>query len=131
VKFLLYLIGAAIAGIGVAMAITNPDRASYNEYATQQLTNYLETNVCTKAPRVLGDVLQEQCVSILQNNQAEIRQIVASNTERQNFLVLSIYKTDLSAEQFIPPVISASVPAYHFETVGVFNRFIIYQAERQ
>jgi hypothetical protein len=79
----------------------------------------------------LGDVLQEQCVSILQNNQAEIRQIVASNTERQNFLVLSIYKTDLSAEQFIPPVISASVPAYHFETVGVFNRFIIYQAERQ
>lgn len=130
-KFLLYLIGAAIAGIGVAMAITNPDRASYNEYATQQLTNYLETNVCTKAPRVLGDVLQEQCVSILQNNQAEIRQIVASNTERQNFLVLSIYKTDLSAEQFIPPVISASVPAYHFETVGVFNRFIIYQAERQ
>jgi Domain of unknown function (DUF4359) len=131
VKFLLYLIGAAIAGIGGTMVITNPGRASYDEYATQQLTDYLETNVCTKAPRVLGNVLQDQCVSILQDNQTEIRQIVSNNTERQNFVVLSIYKTDLSAEQFIPPVISASVPSYHFETVGVFNRFITYQAERQ
>jgi hypothetical protein len=130
-KVFTYLLGAAILGVGIAMAITNPRQDAYNRYATQQLTAYLESNVCSEAPQVLGNLLVDQCVSLLRNNQTELAEIVAQSTQRQNFGILSIYKTNLSASQFIPPVISDSVPSYHFETLGVFQNFYTFKAEEQ
>ncbi len=117
------LTGVALVGVGVAMAIANPGQAAYNEYAAQQLTAYLEENACPQAPQVLGNLLQNQCVTLLRNNQAEIQQIIDSRTERQNFGILSIYKTNLSVSQLLP--------SYHFETVGVLQNFYIYKAEEQ
>lgn len=118
-----YLVGMMLVGVGVAMAVTNPSQAAYEDYATEQLTQYLKDNACTQAPNVLGNVLQEQCGALLDNNQTEVRRFIASNTERQNFIILSVYKTDLA----IAPL-GSLVPSYEFETLGVFQRFYIYKA---
>jgi hypothetical protein len=130
-KIFLFLLIAAIAGVGVAMAVTNPGQTAYDEFATQRLTEYLNESVCAKAPNLLGNVLQEQCLTLLQDNQAKITELISTNTERENFYIFSIYKTDLSAKELIPPVLSSSVPAYHFETVGLFGKFQIYKVEKQ
>jgi hypothetical protein len=116
-------VGVAFLGLATAMAITNPRPAAYDEYATQQLTVYLKDNACTQAPDILGDVLQAQCVQLLEQNQTQLREFISRSTERQNFVVLSIYKTDLSLNELLP--------TYHFETVGVFQWFYTYKAERQ
>lgn len=122
---LAYILGASLLGIGVATFVTNPAQASYETYATRRLTAHLSENVCTKAG-ILADV----CRSALSDNQSQIKQFISNNTDRQNFLFWSVYKTDLAAGDLLPSALRDAVPAYHFETVGIFSSFYTYEAER-
>ncbi|NJL21129.1 MAG: DUF4359 domain-containing protein [Leptolyngbyaceae cyanobacterium SM1_3_5] len=122
-NLLVYAIAAVLAAVGIGMAATNPAPEAYDDYATEQLTTYLKDNACTQAPNVLGEFLQTQCAAILEDNQEQIRRLIANNTDRQNWLLLSVYKTDLS--------VSDLLPSYHFETIGVFGNLYIYKAEQQ
>jgi hypothetical protein len=118
-----YGVGILLVGLGAALAVTNPSPSAYDDYAAKQLTIYLQDNACTQAPNLLGDLLREQCASLLENNQSEIKQFISSNTDRQNWVFLSVYKTDLA--------INPLLPTYHFETVGLLQNFYIYKADRQ
>jgi hypothetical protein len=111
----------ALAGLGGAMAITNPSQKAYEEYAIKQLTSYLKQNVCTQAPETLGKVLQHQCYTIVDLGRPQIKELIALRTKRQNFLLFSIYRTELS--------VPSPLPSYHFETVGAFQKFYVYEAE--
>ena len=121
------LIGIVLVGTGVAAALTNPSPAAYEDFAAQRLTEYLQENACAKA----GIALQSSCSSLIKGNQSQIQKLVAANTERQNFLLLSIYKTDLAPGKLFPDFVGNLLPAYHFETAGVLNTFHIYKAEKQ
>ncbi len=127
----LFLVGMAIAGVGVASASTNPDEAAYHNYATTRLTSHLKTNVCPQAPNLFGNDLEEECMEFLNNNQSQLKQLIASETTRENYLFLSIYSTRLSAEGLLPAPISQLLPSYQFQTVGVFQQFFTIKAERQ
>lgn len=122
-NLLMYAIAAVLAAVGIGMAASNPAPEAYDDYATEQLTTYLKDNACTQAPNVLGEFLQTQCAALLEDNQEQIRRLIANNTDRQNWLLLSVYKTDLS--------ISDLLPSYHFETIGVFGNLYTYKAEQQ
>ncbi|MBF2088231.1 MAG: DUF4359 domain-containing protein [Synechococcales cyanobacterium K44_A2020_017] len=129
-KFASLLLGASLVGLGGAMVITNPGQEAYEDYATQQLTLYLETRsdeICQDTPGFLQDLLQDQCGtllrSLLDSNQNQVRQIISRSTERQNFYVLSIYKTNLQIHDMLP--------SYYVESVGVFQNFYIYTAEQR
>jgi hypothetical protein len=115
--------GAAMVVLGVAMALTNPSQDTYEAYAVEQLTTYLKEEACMEVPSVFGNVLQRQCKTFVDTGRPQIQQIIAQTTQRQNFIFFSIYRTNLA----IGPVL----PVYHFETVGVFQNFYIYQAEQQ
>ena len=130
-KIALTLLVAAIAGLGVSMAVTNPGPEEYEAYATKQLTRYLRQegdSLCeqVEVPEFLTDLVGDQCPellnSVLKNNQGELQALISRGTQRQNFGVLSIYRTNLE--------ISTVLPRYEVETVGVFRRFYIYRAER-
>lgn len=114
--------GVALAGLGGAMALTNPSQEAYEEYAIEQLTTYLKDEACPQAPKVFGDLLQRQCKTLVDSGRPQIQQIITKTTQRQNFILFSIYRTDLE----IGPVL----PVYHFETVGVLQKFYVYQAEK-
>jgi uncharacterized protein YceK len=116
-------VGAALAGLGVVMATTNPDQLAYEEYAVQQLIEYLQNDVCTKAPNIFANFLQRNCAVLVESSHPQIQQLIAQKTQRQNYIFFSIYSTDLA----VNPVI----PAYHFETVGAFQNFYTYRAEQQ
>lgn len=122
-NLLIYAIAAVLTTVGIGMAASNPAPEAYDDYATEQLTLYLKDNACTQAPNVLGDFLQAQCAAILDDNQEQLRRLIADNTDRQNWLLLSVYKTDLS--------ISDLLPSYHFETIGVFGNLYTYKAEQR
>lgn len=122
---LAYILGVSLLGIGVATVVTNPLQASYEIYATRRLTAYLEENVCIKA-----GILSDVCDSALRDNQPQIKQFISTNTDRQNFLFWSIYKTDLDAGNLLPSALRGAVPAYHFESIGIFSSFYTYQAEK-
>lgn len=123
----LYLVSMALVGLGAAMAVTNPSQASYEEYATQQLAAYLRDNTCADA----GELLKDGCNKLLNENQSEIKGLISANTQRQNFGVVSLYKTDLSVGELLPSFLGKLVPSYHFETVGVFSSFHVVEAKKQ
>ena len=122
-KTAIWLGGFAIAGLAGAMTLTNPDHGSYEKYATQKLTVYLEENVCTDLPGILGDLLSKQCGSLLRENQPQVRQLIKDSTKVSNFVLFSVFHTRLE----IPEVDVA--PSYEFETIGIFRRFYTYKAE--
>ena len=122
-KIITYIGAAALAGLGVAMAMTNPSQPVYEEYAQQQLTQYLKEDVCAQLPKAFESLLQRNCANLVDSSRPRLQQIIAEGTKRQNFIFFSIYTTDLSINRLIP--------AYHFETVGAFHKFYIYTAEKQ
>jgi hypothetical protein len=127
-----YFIGAAVVGAGIVLGLTNPSPTAYGDYATVRLSKHLKENVCPQAPGILGGLLGNACVSLVDDNQDRIRMIITQNTERQNFVILSIYRTELSANQLLSENwADGPLPEYQFETVGVFQRFFTYRAERQ
>lgn len=117
------IVGATLVGLGVSMALTNPSQDTYEEYAVHQLTTYLKDEVCTQTPSTFGDLLQRQCKTLVDSGRPQLEQIIAKTTQRQNFVLFSVYRTQLD--------VGPLLPAYHFETVGAFQNFYIYQAEEQ
>ncbi|MGQ4647037.1 DUF4359 domain-containing protein [Lyngbya aestuarii] len=117
--------GVALVGLGASLALTNPGRDAYQNYAVEQLSKYLKDEVCTKAPEIksLQNLIQGNCTTIIDTGRPLIGQIISKNTTRDNFLLFSIYQTDLD--------IGASLPAYEFKTIGVFQQFYIYEAQKQ
>jgi hypothetical protein len=112
-----------LAGLATAMAITNPDASTYEEYAVEQLTTYLKDEACSQVPKAFETLVRSSCASIIDSNRLQIQQIVSRSTQRQNFILFSIYRTNLS--------ITSVVPLYRFQTVGVMQNFYTYSAEQQ
>ena len=113
---------ASIA-LGVSMALTNPSQSDYEEFAAAQLTDYLKKNVCTEVSQSLGEYLQRQCTILVDTGRPRLKRMIAEDTYQYNFIIFSIYNTDLS--------ISPLLPTYHFKTLGIFHQCFIYEAEKQ
>lgn len=112
-----------LTGLAIAMAITNPNASTYEEYAVEQLTTYLKDEVCSQVPKAFETLVQGSCASVIDSNRSQIQQIINRSTQRQNFILFSIYRTNLS--------ISSVVPLYRFQTIGVMQNFYTYSAEQQ
>lgn len=105
------------------MALTNPSQSDYEEYALVQLTDYLKNNVCTEVSKSLGKFLQRQCTILVDTGRPRLKRMIADNTYQYNFIIFSIYNTDLS--------ISPLLPGYEFKTLGIFQKLYIYEAEKK
>lgn len=116
------LFGTALIGISAVMIATNPDNTAYQEYADDTLNVYLKEQLCTQVSQPLKNFLQSQCYSLIDTTRPHLSQIVAHNTQRYNFVLFSIYQTNLS--------ISSLLPQYNINTIGLLENFYIYQAEQ-
>lgn len=129
-------IGLAIAAVGIGMAVMNPGRDAYNDYATARLSDYLNREVCLNTDDILGIDLEDACTDLISENQDELRELISDNTQRSNYGVLSLYQTNLSAHGLLPAEVRSFLPpqllpAYQFKTVGVFGNFMTYEAKKQ
>ena len=115
--------GAALMGLGAVMAMNNPGRTAYEEFATQELSAYVQENVCTQGESTFGDILQAPCKKVVKSLEPQLHTIIAENTERNNLGLFSIYKTELYLADFLP--------SYEFGTVGVLGDLYIYKAEEK
>jgi Domain of unknown function (DUF4359) len=116
--------GVVLIGLGSAMAVTNPSSRDYESFAVEHLTEYLKDNACKKLPKELGDFGQQWCQTLgktaIDTGRPQLKQIIAQQTERRNFIVFSVYRTKLN----LPPF-----PAYEFETLGFLQQFYTYRSE--
>jgi len=114
---------AGVAVLGVTMAKTNPEQPEYEEYAVQRLTKYLQSDVCKKTPNFLENLVHLNCEKLVESANPQIREIISSTTQRQNFFIFSIYRTELKLNSWMP--------SYKFESVGALNQFYTYTAQQQ
>ena len=114
---------AGLAALGVVMAKTNPSQVEYEEYAVQRLTEYLKSDVCKKTTNFIENLIHFNCDKLVDSANPQIQQILSRTTERQDYIIFSIYRTDLK--------INSWIPSYKFETVGAFDQFYTYTAEKE
>jgi Domain of unknown function (DUF4359) len=99
-------------------ALTNPDQSAYENYAVDRIGE-LARDQCNKASAGLGIVLQGPCRAAVDAYKSQLRPLLAATTTRQNWIVFSIYKSDIS----IP---TANIKA-QVESIGIFNHFFTYK----
>ena len=111
----LLAIGLGVGGLGL---LTNPDRDAYETYAVNRVGS-LAKDQCDRATAGLGTMLQGPCRAAIETYKPQIRPLLSASTSRQNLLVFSIYRSDIS------------VPAINFdgrvESIGIFNNFFTYK----
>jgi hypothetical protein len=114
-------LGLAIGGL--AMAFTNPGPQRYEDFVVLQLKNRLQAE-CSQAGRsLLGALANTTCRTMTVMGEPYFSQtlkpLVSTGTKRYDFVLFSIYVTDLS------------IPQLNFsgrvESVGAFNSFIVYR----
>ncbi|HHP7232452.1 MAG TPA: DUF4359 domain-containing protein [Xenococcaceae cyanobacterium] len=108
---------AFLSVIGVLIA-TNPGSKKYEQYAAKALNYYLKDTVCQE----VTEVLENPCSILVDLARPQLTAAIAQTTRRKNFLVFSIYQTDLS--------ILSALPNYQFETIGILDYFYTYQADK-
>ncbi|KAM3109128.1 DUF4359 domain-containing protein [Phormidesmis sp. 146-33] len=117
------VLGVAVLGAGVALAMTNPKQEAFEEFALERIRE----DACKELP--LG--LDKQCPKFVDDNRAELKKIITQNTERRDFGIFSYYETNLSVRSLVPQLSILPLPAYQFETVGLFGKFYLYEATKQ
>lgn len=118
------LSGLVLAGGVAALAITNPTPEEYGAYAGDQLAAYATREYCAQIPAFLPTLIEESH-ALVQQLQPELVELFLRQTRRQNFILFSLYSTDLSLLNFGP--LGISLPTYHFETLAVAGQFYTYE----
>ena len=152
------ILGAGAAAVGLSAIATNPGPKAYEDYALEQLTDYLTTECRALAADAQGraklleglaqsdgpakllsklassladsegltELLQGSCSSLIDASQPVLQRAISDGTERRNYWLFSLYRTELSAPKFIP-----GAPSYQFETVGLYRSLITIDAKQQ
>ena len=102
--------------------MTNPGIKKYELYASENLVTYLKNDLCNQVTDKVSEKLRNPCRIIIDTARPQIQIVISNNTKQKNFLLFNIYQTKLS----MPPI----TPEYNFGTVGIFERFFTYQAEK-
>jgi hypothetical protein len=110
-----------LVGLGVLMTLTNPEPKAYEQYAAKQIDAYLKENVCAQLSQGLGGVLNGQCKTMVDVARPQLEEAIALKTKRRNFILFSIYQTELS--------LPSSASEYQFTTLGLLQNFFVYQTE--
>ena len=116
------VLGVVLGGIAGILLTTNPNRQDYEQYASQRLTSYLKDHVCARAQASIEvqALLRGYCKMLVDTGHPFLQEAITTNTTRRNFLIFSVYQTELL---FPPPL-----PSYQFSTVGFLNKLYIYEA---
>jgi Domain of unknown function (DUF4359) len=116
-------VGLCGVGLGIAMAMTNPSPTAFTEFALQRLRE----EGCQQIPFGLAS----QCPRFVDNNKAQIQQIMVEHTKRQDFILFSVYQTHLSTRSLVPDFpLMPMLPTFHFQTIGVLGNFYLFEAKK-
>jgi hypothetical protein len=112
-----------LVALGGAMVATNPAAIDYETFVAQQLQDRLQQECSRAGSQLLGNLAHATCYTMTRVGSPyfsqTIKPLIASRTQRYDWLLLSWYVTDLSVPQFN---FSGRI-----ESLGLFDRFIVYR----
>ncbi|MEM1367681.1 MAG: DUF4359 domain-containing protein [Cyanobacteria bacterium P01_H01_bin.15] len=115
------LLGSSLGVVGAAiLALTNPSLDAYVEFAEDELVSYLQTQGCQELAAELGSQGRLYCGVLLNISRPAIAELLRQNTEVRNFLVFSLYETELSLLDLLE---------IETATLGIGDSFVILDLE--
>ncbi len=114
--------GVIILGIAAIACLTNPGKTGYRQYANSMLKTEFKERICPQVAEDLGQWLESQCYVLVNTASPYLADVVEGQTERQNFLLFSIYQANLP--------LPSPLPTYQIETLGILGSFYTYQAKK-
>jgi hypothetical protein len=112
------LVVVAGCGLGGVMAVTNPSRSAYESFAVDRIGD-LAKDKCARASDGLGVFIQGPCRGLIEAYKPQLRPILAAATSRQNWVLFSIYRSNIMV-----PIVNLQV---RVESIGIFDRFFVYK----
>jgi hypothetical protein len=107
-----------LAGVLALMGLTNPDGAAYEGYIAEQIADRASAE-CDKAPGGFAEVLRDPCAAGIRSAMPHVKHVISTATIRQDFLLFSVYSSEISIPQI---QFTAKV-----ESIGAFDRFYTYK----
>ncbi|WP_373542200.1 DUF4359 domain-containing protein [Chamaesiphon sp.] len=105
--------------LGCGLGLTNPGSAGYESYAVDRVGD-LARSECSRAAAGVGIAIEGACQAAIATYTPQLRPLLAATTTRQNWILFSIYRSDIS----IPEVrFNARV-----ESIGILNNFFTYKS---
>lgn len=117
-SFILKIAKFSLIVLITILIVTNPKSDRYGLYASTQLTNYLKDDLCRQVTEQVSKKFLSPCHILIETARPQLKIALQKNTQQKNFFLFSIYQTDLA--------VTSIAPEYHFETLGIFNRFFTY-----
>jgi hypothetical protein len=107
-KLQVILIGAAVV-VG-AMAISNPSKERYVDYATEYFAESGKNSLCSSDMPLAA---QQSCKFVMSQGKGVIKPYIENSTKQQNFVLFSIYATDM--------------PNKKLNTIAAFGNFFMFK----
>ena len=116
--FLFTFGGGLFLIMSVILGLTNPSVREYEDYASKELVIYAKENICQANSDTLEEMLKSKVCNLMVNTgRSQLPKIIAETTQRRNYILFSIYETDI----FV----------YEFQTIGIFNKFYTIDAHQK
>ncbi|MFN3360934.1 MAG: DUF4359 domain-containing protein [Pseudanabaenaceae cyanobacterium] len=92
--------GVALGFLLILLAVTNPSREAYLEYATFKLADDVKEEICGARDlrNLLGEVanlVSGICRTGVDVQRSKIREFISNASRRRNLVVFSLYTTDV------------------------------------
>ncbi len=103
--------------------VTNPGREEFEPFAAEALTRAAVDELCDPSGLpVIARLLVRDCPSLIRAQRPVFGKLALAATQRRNFLLFSLYRTDLGGQQVLP---DWRIPRYRAITLAVAGRFLL------
>ncbi|WP_259702946.1 MULTISPECIES: DUF4359 domain-containing protein [unclassified Synechococcus] len=119
----LLLAAAGLGGASLALAANNPGPADFEAFAAGQLVERATAELCGPdgLPMALRLVIQN-CPELIRSQRDLLGSLAAQGSERQNFVVFSLYRTAIGGRKVLPFL---GLPTYRALTLAGAGQFVI------
>ncbi|MEB3183384.1 MAG: DUF4359 domain-containing protein [Cyanobacteriota bacterium] len=123
------MIGAGVAAAaGLGLMFTNPGHQEFERFAAEQLTQAAEDELCgDDGLPVLARLVVRDCAGLIRSQRGLFGKLALAATQRRNFVLFSLYRTDLGGQRVLP---DWSIPRYRAVTLAVAGRFLLLPSSR-
>lgn len=115
------LTGVGIATVGIILGLSNPNQNAYSKHLAKETSLNLKENICSEAPEALGGFIKAQCNNLASRGEPQIKRMINASTQRNNFLIFSLYETEMS--------IVRGTPSFEAEAIGFLGNVWVYRSE--
>ncbi|MFM9101206.1 MAG: DUF4359 domain-containing protein [Cyanobium sp.] len=103
--------------------MTNPGRDDFEPFAAEQLTKAAVEELCDPSGLpVIARLMVRDCPGLIRSQRPVLGKLALAATQRRNFLLFSLYRTDLGGQQVLP---DWRIPRYRATTLAAAGRFLL------